>query len=268
MKERNFLETIFSKLNNIIVVEDNLGNICYQNHPEINFEFFVKDFKSEDEFFDKKNEQWYKFRTDTFDFENKTYTLKIYNHITKMKNHQLELEVDGKTGLLRNEFFKDKVEYLSQIDKQIVFVLLDIDYFKQINDYYGHQEGDRVLSQIGSLIKSTFRSSDLFGRFGGDEIALALIGIELDVAVQKLENLRQFVNNIVLNGDNTQNKVSISVGCTQYDNNLSYEENLTKVDEILYFSKENGRNQVNSPETIDLSPKYDAAERTRFQHKH
>lgn len=254
MNENDMLRAVLGNLSDIIIVEDNKGNILYQNHPEVDSKIFSKNEKTklDDEFFDENTKRWYKLAITTINVDGAKFILKKYGHITKIKKQQSVLEIDGKTGLLRHEIFRDSVEYLSQIGKEMVLVLIDIDYFKKINDSYGHNSGDDVLSKIGLLIKSIFRSSDLLGRFGGDEFILALVNISLEAALQKLEILREAVTNIILTNKNTHDNVSISAGCIAYDNNLSYSDNFNMVDEILYISKENGRNQVNSSNSVKI----------------
>lgn len=246
MENKDIFEAILGSLNDLIVVKDDKGNICYQNHFEINPKTFLNDTKVEDEFYDEKTKNWYKLDSSSFYLKGSKFFVKKYSYITKSKMKLSILEIDGKTGLLRIEPFKEKIEYLSKIGKDIVLAIIDIDYFKNINDNFGHEVGDEVLKKIGALIKSLFRSKDLLGRFGGDELIFALIDIDINVALQKLELLRKLISeNIILSNEDFRHSVTISGGYVKYDNTLTYKENLVRADKALYLSKENGKNQIN-----------------------
>lgn len=244
MNENDMLKAVLGNLSDIIVVEDENGKVCYQNHPQVKHLNFISPSQEADEFCDKKRKRWYKLATTTFELNNEKFLLKKYGHVTKLKKQQILLETDGKTGLLRYDTFREELKYLDSLKKGMIIVLIDIDHFKSINDCFGHEVGDDVLTKIGKLIKTVFRSNDLLGRFGGDELILSLINIDINIALKKLDVLKEAVSNIKLVNEENSHNVTISIGVSKYDSNLPYEENFRMADEALYESKHNGRNQI------------------------
>ncbi|MGU3523354.1 cellulose biosynthesis regulator diguanylate cyclase DgcQ [Enterobacteriaceae bacterium C23F] len=126
-------------------------------------------------------------------------------------------------------------------------IQLDLDYFKSINDRFGHQAGDRVLSHVASMIASQIREGDLAGRVGGEEFCLILPGASREDACAMAERIRARINNReMLIGKGTTLRISASFGVSSSDEKGQFDiEHLQSVaDGRLYLAKQNGRNQV------------------------
>ena len=128
-------------------------------------------------------------------------------------------------------------------------MMIDIDFFKKVNDTYGHASGDAVLRGVASIIKSALRESDIPSRYGGEEFAVLLPYTHLEEAKIVGERLRKAVESspIPINDENSDIKsinVTISMGLAEFNNNESGEELFERADKALYEAKESGRNRV------------------------
>ncbi len=143
-------------------------------------------------------------------------------------------------------FAKPKME-LAQIDKEPIAVLmLDIDFFKSINDTYGHDAGDEVLRQLARLVKSMIRKGDLFARYGGEEFIMMVSGMSENTVMCFAERIRQQMENMVIDYDGLELRLTISIGvCFSMSAELPQLQMMIKrSDEALYFAKNQGRNRV------------------------
>jgi diguanylate cyclase (GGDEF)-like protein len=180
--------------------------------------------------------------------------------INKKRQLDLRLEetlmvssTDFLTKVMNRKRFMDilKVKYETAIkgNLKFSFVFLDIDYFKEYNDYYGHQAGDLVLYRIGRILrKITERFSGITGRYGGDEFTMAFLGVgeeEIQKVINEifdsLEELK--IKNEYLGEGKTQT-ISIGASVINFDNVLPIDELINKADEALYLSKNQGRNMA------------------------
>ncbi|WP_430539110.1 GGDEF domain-containing protein [Lysobacter enzymogenes] len=123
-------------------------------------------------------------------------------------------------------------------------VFLDVDHFKQINDQYGHIAGDEVLRVIGEETRKRSRASDLLGRYGGDEVVVALLNTPAAGAVRFAENLRDILAAAKMPGEKHRIRISISVGVAELHPGETVEEVLGRADTALYASKNAGRGRV------------------------
>lgn len=145
-----------------------------------------------------------------------------------------------------NRFEFDKVlahalSVAQRYEKVFSILLLDIDYFKKINDTYGHLVGDEVLKSFSTLLKQQIRDSDVVARWGGEEFMVLLPNTTLDSARKMAESLRQRVE---IHPFSEGMKVTCSIGVAQYMSGDKEDSLLKRVDEQLYKAKDNGRNQV------------------------
>ncbi len=122
-------------------------------------------------------------------------------------------------------------------------LLIDIDYFKQCNDSFGHDAGDQVLVQTAAAMKNLLRTSDRVGRTGGEEFLLVLPDMELAAATAIAERLRQVVEQLTFS-PYTQVKITISVGVTEVGRQEDVREAMSRADAALYQAKSQGRNKV------------------------
>lgn len=118
-------------------------------------------------------------------------------------------------------------------------LVLDIDHFKHINDTYGHTKGDDVLKKFAQLITANFRSDDLVARYGGEEFVV-MANSTADEAIEKAEQLRNYIANNLIEGLN----LTISIGVTCADSRSNFDFMFNQADTALYHAKENGRNQT------------------------
>ena len=128
-------------------------------------------------------------------------------------------------------------------------MMIDIDFFKKVNDTYGHASGDAVLRGVASIIKSALRESDIPSRYGGEEFAILLPYTHIQEAQIVGERLRKAVETspIPINDENSEVKsinVTISMGLAEFNSKETGEELFERADKALYEAKESGRNRV------------------------
>ena len=127
-------------------------------------------------------------------------------------------------------------------------VLFDLDYFKEINDKFGHQAGDDVLIQISHEMHNSIREADMLGRWGGEEFILVCPKTSLNGAFKLANKIRQHIEQQCFL-DNQ--KITISAGVAEFESNENYHSLLKRLDDALYEAKKAGRNTVvNSKNTI------------------
>lgn len=124
----------------------------------------------------------------------------------------------------------------------VCLMLIDIDYFKQVNDVHGHGVGDEILKEFGKVLRDTFRQKDIAVRYGGDEFLLLMPGTLPEPARKGAERLREGTRQRCLLPDGKY--VTLSIGISLYQENDTMEEFIAKSDEALYESKKNGRDRI------------------------
>jgi diguanylate cyclase (GGDEF)-like protein len=155
-------------------------------------------------------------------------------------------QTDELTGLKnRRAFFERAQLLLNDCQKKrlpLCAVMLDMDHFKHINDTYGHQVGDQVLRQMGVVISTCFRDTDVCGRMGGEEFAILLPDTSIEVALEIAEQLIRSISGVM---SGPVHRISASVGVAameMHDNDL--QSLMNNADKALYRAKARGRNQV------------------------
>lgn len=156
---------------------------------------------------------------------------------------------DPLTGLYNRRHFEDCLEreFLrsKRYKSDLSFAIIDIDFFKKINDTYGHSSGDYVLKEVAYLILQTFRKTDMVFRYGGEEFAVIITETPLDKAVIPLERLRISVSENTFKYNGEQINVTISIGVSGVNEDTeSVHQLFENADKALYMAKENGRNQT------------------------
>jgi diguanylate cyclase (GGDEF)-like protein len=122
---------------------------------------------------------------------------------------------------------------------------MDLDYFKNINDTYGHQVGDQFLIEFATLLGSRIRKSDTAYRYGGEEFLLVLPGTQVEDAAKRADEIRVACANIRISHKSKNLKVTTSMGVATYPlHGKEPEEVVIKADKALYRSKQNGRNRT------------------------
>ena len=123
-------------------------------------------------------------------------------------------------------------------------IMCDIDFFKKVNDTYGHNAGDAVLIHVAGILKSKIRNGDGVYRWGGEEFILVLKNTTVEKAAAVAERIRSEVMNSVCNFEDKDIRVTMSFGCAEVKENLSAAENIEIADARLYRAKKTGRNRV------------------------
>ncbi len=153
--------------------------------------------------------------------------------------------IDPLTGIFNRRSIANHLKCIQEKNIHYSLILIDLDYFKNINDTYGHDAGDNVLKNVANILSQNLREEDLLGRFGGEEFILILNETNLTQAVAIAECCRQNLQKkpIVINRLHSI-QVSASFGVAESLGDLSNEIIIHRADQALYFAKANGRNQV------------------------
>lgn len=178
---------------------------------------------------------------------NKTDVIKKINFMYSQTKHMSV--TDSLTGLFNRRYFENTFEReflrAQRYSNDMSVAVLDVDYFKKINDTYGHLCGDYVLKEIAYLTLQTFRKTDIVFRYGGEEIVVILTETPLEKAIIPLERLRKNIENYPFNYDSNDIKVTVSIGVETLHSEInSAEILLNNADRALYIAKEQGRNRV------------------------
>lgn len=127
----------------------------------------------------------------------------------------------------------------------IIVCMLDLDHFKRINDLFGHKEGDNVLCQFVTSVKSILRTEDKIGRVGGEEFVVVLAGVSLIGGMDISERIREKVSKISVGRESDSSlRVTVSIGVSEWNLDEPFELALSRADELLYKAKKSGRNRV------------------------
>ncbi len=160
---------------------------------------------------------------------------KLYDKATK----------DFLTGLFNREKFEEHLDYMIvhsfRNEKKIALVMLDIDFFKKVNDTFGHLVGDATLKKIATLLKENLRKNDICARWGGEEFMIALEVDSLESAVEITQKMRVVIASHKMD---VVSKVTCSFGITLIKEDEDKKSAFLRADEALYSAKENGRNRV------------------------
>ena len=156
--------------------------------------------------------------------------------------------LDALTNLNNRRQFETRLKQEIAITKRqnnpLCAMMIDIDFFKKVNDTYGHACGDEVLRTVASVIKAQLRESDIPARYGGEEFAVLLPYTHIDEAKIVGERLRKAVEETTVSLDNLNINVTISMGLAEFRQDESGEELFAQADKALYKAKESGRNRV------------------------
>lgn len=178
---------------------------------------------------------------------NKTDVIKKINFMYKQTKH-ISL-TDALTGLYNRRHFESSFERefsrAKRYNSRLSFAIIDIDFFKKVNDTYGHSCGDYILKEAAYLISNNFRITDLYFRYGGEEFAVILPETSKENAFIPMERLRKAFEEAIFKFNGEKISVTISVGVSELSEDISNPcELFDAADKLLYKAKENGRNQV------------------------
>lgn len=184
-----------------------------------------------------------------------THFIGLQDDITEKKILQEKLEQaatrDSLTELFNRHCFFQLMEQemtrAKRYNRPFSLLIFDLDKFKRVNDTYGHQAGDEVLKTFARTLSRSMRSTDVIGRYGGEEFVACLPETNLAEAVSMAQRLRKLVaQKTVIFKENTIN-FTVSVGCTQWQpEDIKPEDLVQRADQALYLAKNKGRNRVES----------------------
>lgn len=156
---------------------------------------------------------------------------------------------DAMTGLNNRRFLEEYVDTLIASARRrktdIAILLLDLDYFKVVNDTYGHDAGDVVLKSLAGVLRTSVRASDMVIRFGGEEFLIVLQETEAENALKVAENIRKAVEELKIQVAGAVLQKTISIGVAMFpEDSETFWQTVKFADVALYRAKENGRNRV------------------------
>ncbi|MCX7990436.1 MAG: sensor domain-containing diguanylate cyclase [Proteobacteria bacterium] len=156
---------------------------------------------------------------------------------------------DGLTGVYNHRHFQERFSELlergKRYDEIFSLILLDIDFFKKVNDTYGHPVGDLVLKKVSQKIKSSTRKIDIVARYGGEEFAIILPNNSKDSAYKFAERLRKEISDMTVVFESGKLNVTVSMGIAEFPvDGTEKKDLLEKADKCLYEAKKQGRNRV------------------------
>ena len=178
--------------------------------------------------------------------------LSIQNDINEIKGLQLKIEKqatrDYLTKLYNRRAFFNKMEIeiarSNRSGNAFSLIMIDIDYFKNINDSHGHKVGDFVLQDLAYILRINSRTEDICARFGGEEFIMILPETTLDKASILVERLREQVESHELCHEEHTINYTLSIGITQWADGEKPEEAIARADANLYQAKQEGRNRI------------------------
>lgn len=153
----------------------------------------------------------------------------------------IEARTDFLTGLYNRRFIDQYI--MSQIyeaglsGRTFSILLLDIDHFKSVNDRYGHDTGDIVLQKAARVFHASIRSSDVIGRFGGEEFLIILPETNVDSAYKMAKRIQRKINNCEIQVHKHCINFTVSIGITEWEKNDHFNDLYRRVDEALYEAK-------------------------------
>lgn len=177
----------------------------------------------------------------------------LNTRIAEVEQLHLELKEqairDPLTGLYNRRFLNETLpREIARVEREqnyLSIILADIDHFKQFNDTYGHQAGDEILVEIANHLKKVTRASDIICRYGGEEFLMVLPGSTIEIAQNRADEIRQSIENNIIQYKDLLLKTTISLGVAAFPNNgKAAEEIINKADQAMYQSKLTGRNRV------------------------
>ena len=182
---------------------------------------------------------------------NALYNAFLYDRLNKEKTMFERLAItDYLTGIYNIRYFYNRLE--EEFSRAVRYkiplscMMLDIDYFKKINDIYGHRIGDITLREFAQLVKSHTRKSDIFARYGGEEFIMLLPQTSLEGAIHEAERIKKAVSEHQFMGLEKEDKITVSIGiaCTSDEKMKTPDDFITFADNALFTAKNRGRDQI------------------------
>lgn len=163
-------------------------------------------------------------------------------------NLQETSQRDGLTGLYNRHYFDEQISSevacARRFERPLSLLLIDVDFFKKINDTYGHQGGDQVLRIVAFKLLKMLRPSDTLARYGGEEFALILPHLDKQESITVAERLRRIIEKEIILVDEKEIKITVSIGVSAFAKGDSPAQLIKDADGALYLAKREGRNRV------------------------
>lgn len=183
---------------------------------------------------------------------------KIYNEKLISINKSLEKKVQERTRELEEEARKDgltkllnhkscyeslekNIKIAKDMKSNMSIVMIDLDYFKKVNDNYGHQVGDEVLVSVSKTILNNIRKEDIAGRYGGEEFLIILPNMDINQSLNIAKNIKNAISKIKFKYKGLKITASMGVSTWSGENPIKL---VNKADKLLYKAKMNGRNRI------------------------
>ena len=187
-------------------------------------------------------------------------TLGLKNIVIDLERKNNQLKKDAKIDFLTGAYSREEAYLRGKSDisrslrnkKPVGFIMIDLDYFKKVNDQYGHLAGNIILKKLSNLCKHEIRNIDTFSRFGGEEFLVILPNIDNIFLNEVAERLRRKIEMYNFNYLHKKININISAGFSYYDPNKDRGANpnsiflkyVKRADEAMYIAKNKGRNRV------------------------
>lgn len=169
----------------------------------------------------------------------------LENELSKSKNENMK---DHLTGIFTRKAYEEAIKNIEDTFKRggtnFALVFFDLDYFKKINDSYGHKCGDTILMTFGKVLSKYTRNFDIVSRYGGEEFVAVVHFNEEKEIINYLKRIKNIVTNNSFLFENRKIKVTFSAGVAMRKNYKSYEETIKFADSLLYEAKNSGRNRI------------------------
>jgi diguanylate cyclase len=168
----------------------------------------------------------------------------------RKRSQEIEFEAvtDALTGIYNRKGYNDKIsETLAHVKRYGIkssLIVCDIDFFKKINDNFGHKVGDLALIKLATLLKDRLRTNDFIARFGGEEFVVILPHTALEGAIKAATGLREYIDNAVFSYKGKQIPLTISIGVSEFTKDDDDSSVFERADHALYLAKRSGRNTV------------------------
>jgi len=179
----------------------------------------------------------------------------ITDSVILMKKLENAACFDCLTGLYNRKHFSElanvDIKRMLRLNRAIYIGMLDLDFFKSVNDTFGHAAGDMILKATAGIIRQTIRSYDLVGRYGGEEFAFLITDMEPREVLMLVERIRKNMDNHVAIYEGVKIKITCSIGLAKFLEDDTLESSLKKADAALYAAKNAGRNQVKICEELE-----------------
>jgi diguanylate cyclase (GGDEF)-like protein len=193
--------------------------------------------------------------------QERTRQLEVANR--QLREEKVTLQItsitDGLTGLYNRTYalerFDQEVSAARRYRKKLSVIMFDLDHFKRVNDFFGHQIGDSVLQRVAQIFRYTLRDSDLIGRYGGEEFLIVLPETDCMEATFVAERIRRDVE--TQKWSETRLEVTISGGVAEYGGGNA-EQLIRRADSLMYQAKQLGRNRIVSETSMNRRSAADA----------